>query len=181
MKITETKLQGCLILQPKILEDTRGSFFEVFKKKELEHFLGYEINFVQQNTSISKKGVLRGLHFQIGEAAQAKLVSVQKGDVIDVIVDIRPESKTFGEHIKVDLLDKNHTSIFIPKGMAHGFLSLSKEVIFTYICDSYYNPKMESGILYNDTDLAIDWNFSVSELIVSDKDMALPSFKALLQ
>lgn len=181
MKITETKLQGCLILQPKILEDTRGSFFEVFKKKELEHFLGYEINFVQENTSISKKGVLRGLHFQTGEAAQAKLVSVQKGDVIDVIVDIRPESKTFGEHIKVDLSDKNHRSIFIPKGMAHGFVSIANEVVFNYLCDSYYNPKMESGILYNDSDLAIDWGFPLSELIISEKDLILPSFKEIIK
>ncbi|TDS18641.1 dTDP-4-dehydrorhamnose 3,5-epimerase [Maribacter caenipelagi] len=181
MKITETKLKGCLILEPQVFEDHRGVFFEVFKKRELEDFLGYKIDFVQENTSISKKGVLRGLHFQIGEGAQAKLVSVQKGEVVDVIVDIRPDSKTFGEHIKVTLSDKNHKSIFIPKGMAHGFLSITNEVIFNYFCDNYYNPKMESGILYNDCDLDIDWDFPLSELIISEKDLILPSFKELIK
>ncbi|WP_282048766.1 dTDP-4-dehydrorhamnose 3,5-epimerase [Maribacter aquivivus] len=180
MIITETKLKGCLILAPQIFEDNRGVFFEVFKKKELSDFLGYEVDFVQENTSISKKGVLRGLHFQKGDSAQAKLVYVQRGEVIDVIVDIRPNSKTFGEYIKVTLSDSNHKSIFIPKGMAHGFLSITNEVKFSYLCDNYYNPKMESGILYSDSDLAIDWGFSSSELIVSEKDMLLPTFKELM-
>ena len=181
MIITETKLKGCLILQPEIFEDSRGSFFEVFKKKEIEQYLGYTIDFVQENKSISHKGVLRGLHFQTGEAAQAKLVSVQKGEVVDVIVDIRTNSKTFGEYIKVNLSDKNYTSVFIPRGMAHGFLSLTNEVIFTYLCDNYYNKEMESGILYNDCDLAIDWNFPESELVLSKKDMLLPRFKDLIK
>ncbi|MGO4919938.1 dTDP-4-dehydrorhamnose 3,5-epimerase [Maribacter spongiicola] len=181
MKITETKLKGCLILEPQIFEDNRGVFFEVFKKKELSDFLGYEVDFVQENKSLSKKGVLRGLHFQKGESAQAKLVSVQNGSVVDVIVDIRPDSVTFGEHIKVHLSDVNNKSIFIPKGMAHGFLTLTNDVVFTYLCDNYYNPKMESGILYNDADLAIDWGFSLSELIVSEKDLILPTFKELMQ
>ena len=181
MKISETKLKGCLILEPQILEDNRGVFFEVFKKKELSDFLGYEVDFVQENKSISKKGVLRGLHFQKGDSAQAKLVSVQKGEVVDVIVDIRPDSVTFGEHIKVHLSDVNNKSIFIPKGMAHGFVTLTDNVIFTYLCDNYYDPKMESGILYNDSDLAIDWGFASSELIVSEKDLILPTFKELMQ
>ncbi|HDZ04452.1 hypothetical protein LCGC14_0078590 [marine sediment metagenome] len=181
MIITETKLKGCFILQPKIFKDSRGSFFEVFKKKELEQNLGYKIDFVQENKSISKKGVLRGLHFQIGESAQAKLVSVQKGEILDVIVDIRPDSITYGHHIKISLSCKNYTSVFIPKGMAHGFLSLSKEVIFTYLCDNYYDQKMESGILYNDSNLAINWNFPEAQLVVSEKDKLLPSFKALIK
>ncbi|WP_282178798.1 dTDP-4-dehydrorhamnose 3,5-epimerase [Maribacter stanieri] len=181
MKITETKLKGCLILEPQIFEDNRGVFFEVFKKKELSNFLGYEIDFVQENKSLSKKGVLRGLHFQKGESAQAKLVSVQNGSVVDVIVDIRPDSVTFGKHIKVHLSDVNNKSIFIPKGMAHGFLTLTDNVVFTYLCDKYYNPKMESGILYNDSDLAIDWGITSSELIVSEKDLILPTFKELMQ
>lgn len=181
MKISETKLKGCLILEPQILEDNRGVFFEVFKKKELSDFLGYEVDFVQENKSISKKGVLRGLHFQKGDSAQAKLVSVQKGEVVDVIVDIRPDSVTFGEHIKVHLSGVNNKSIFIPKGMAHGFVTLTENVIFTYLCDNYYDPKMESGILYNDSDLAIDWGFTSSELIVSEKDLILPTFKELMQ
>lgn len=181
MKITETKLKGCLILEPLIFEDNRGTFFEVFRKKELSDFLGYEVDFVQENKSLSKKGVLRGLHFQKGDSAQAKLVSVQKGSVVDVIVDIRPDSESFGEYIKVNLSDLNNKSIFIPKGLAHGFVALSNNVIFTYLCDNYYNPLMESGILYNDADLAIDWGFSLSELIVSEKDLILPTFKELMQ
>ncbi|MEH6745898.1 MAG: dTDP-4-dehydrorhamnose 3,5-epimerase [Maribacter arcticus] len=179
MKITETKLTGCLILEPQIFEDKRGAFFEVFKKKELSDFLGYEIDFVQENKSISKKGVLRGLHFQTGDSAQAKLVSVQKGEVVDVIVDIRPDSVTFGEHIKVNISDINNKSIFIPRGMAHGFVTLTNNVVFTYICDNYYNPALESGILYNDPDLAIDWGIDPLELIVSEKDLILPSFREL--
>ncbi|SIQ04207.1 dTDP-4-dehydrorhamnose 3,5-epimerase [Maribacter ulvicola] len=181
MNIIETKLKGCIILEPKIYKDNRGLFFEVFKKRELEDYLQCEIDFVQENTSISKKGVLRGLHFQTGEAAQAKLVSVQKGEVVDVIVDVRPDSETFGEHIKVILSDKNHKSVFIPKGMAHGFVSMTDDVVFNYLCDNYYNPKTESGILYNDPDLAIDWGYPSAELIVSDKDLVLPSFKELIK
>ena len=169
MIITETKLRGCLILQPEIYKDNRGVFFEVFKKRELEQFLGKSIDFVQENKSISKKGVLRGLHFQTGEAAQAKLISVQKGEIFDVIVDIRPDSLTYGKHIKINLSDKNFTSI----------LSISNEVIFTYLCDNYYNQNMESGILYNDPDLAINWDFGSLELIVSEKDLVLPSFREL--
>ncbi len=180
MKITETKLKGCLILEPQIFEDNRGVFFEVFKKKELESFLGYEVDFVQENTSISKKGVLRGLHFQTGDSAQAKLVSVQKGEVVDVIVDVRSDSASYGHHVKINLSETNKKSIFIPKGMAHGFLALTNQVVFNYLCDDYYNPKEESGIIYNDPDLAIDWNYPLSELIVSEKDLLLPTFKNLM-
>lgn len=181
MKIVESKLKGCLILEPQIHTDERGMFFEVFRKKELEFFLGYNIEFVQENISISKKGVLRGLHFQRGDSAQAKLVSVQRGEVVDVIVDIRPDSASFGQHIKVNLSEANKKSIFIPKGMAHGFLTLTDKVVFNYLCDNYYNPDQESGILYNDSDLAIDWGFSLSELIVSEKDLLLPTFKKIMQ
>ncbi|WP_036150920.1 dTDP-4-dehydrorhamnose 3,5-epimerase [Maribacter forsetii] len=181
MKITETKLKGCLILEPQIFEDNRGIFFEVFKKKKLESVLGYEVDFVQENTSISKKGVLRGLHFQTGDSAQAKLVSVQNGSVVDVIVDVRSDSASFGQHIKVNLSEENRKSIFIPKGMAHGFLTLTDQVVFNYLCDNYYNPGKESGILYNDSDLAIDWGFPLSELIVSEKDLLLPTFKKIMQ
>ncbi|MDF4201475.1 dTDP-4-dehydrorhamnose 3,5-epimerase [Maribacter sp. SA7] len=180
MKITETKLKDCLILEPKIFEDNRGFFFEVFKKKELSAFLGYDVDFVQENKSLSKKNVLRGLHFQKGDSAQAKLVSVQKGEVVDVIVDIRSDSVTFGEHVKVHLSDVNNKSIFIPRGMAHGFVTLTDDVVFTYLCDNFYDPKMESGIIYKDSDLAIDWGYSSSELTVSKKDMLLPTFKELM-
>lgn len=180
MKITETELQGCFLIEPKIYKDHRGVFFEVFKKNELEQELGHTIEFVQENKSISKKGVLRGLHFQKGNAAQAKLVNVQKGAVLDVIVDLRLGSDTFGQHLKVRLSDENQRSIFIPKGMAHGFIALSENVIVTYKCDNYYNSKLENGILFNDIDLNIDWEFPLSELIISEKDLKLPSLKSFI-
>ncbi len=178
MKITETKLKGCFLIEPKIVTDQRGVFFEMFRKDALETKLGHAINFVQENHSISRKGVVRGLHFQKGDAAQAKLVTVTKGEVLDVIVDLREGSETFGGHLKIKLSDVNHNSLFIPKGMAHGFLALSDHVTFTYKCDTYYNPTREGGILYNDTDLNIDWEYPLTEMIISDKDMDLPSFKA---
>ena len=179
MKITETKLQGCFLIEPEIIEDQRGAFFETFRKNLLEHKLGYEIDFVQENQSFSKKGVLRGLHFQKGSAAQAKLVRVIHGEVLDIVVDLRPESETYGHHLKITLSGGNHKSLFIPKGMAHGFLALSDTVVFAYKCDAYYNPEMEAGIFFNDLDLGIEWEYPFSELIISDKDRNLPSFKSL--
>jgi dTDP-4-dehydrorhamnose 3,5-epimerase len=179
MKITETELKGCYIIVPEVYSDERGMFLEQFKKHELEKALGFAIDFVQENKSISKKGVLRGLHFQTGEAAQAKLVTVQKGKVLDIIVDLRPNSETYGKHLKIKLSDQNFKSIFIPKGMAHGFLALSHEVVFTYKCDNYYNPDKEAGIIYNDIDLNINWEYPFSEMIISEKDNYLPLFKTL--
>ena len=178
MKITETELKGCFIIEPKVYGDERGTFLELFKKRELEKELGFAFDFVQENKSISKKGVLRGLHFQTGEAAQAKLVTVQKGEVLDVIVDLRKTSSTFGHFIKIKLSDQNLKSIYIPKGMAHGFLALSQEVVFTYKCDNYYNPDKEAGIIYNDIDLNIDWEFPDIDFIISNKDRNLPSLKS---
>ena len=177
MKITETKLKGCFVIEPKVYDDERGFFLELFKKRDLEKALGFKIDFVQENKSISKKNVLRGLHFQTGEAAQAKLVTVQKGQVLDVIVDLRQNSDTYGEHIKIKLSDSNLKSIFIPKGMAHGYLALSNDTIFTYKCDNYYNPNKEAGIIYNDKDLNIDWEYPEIDFIISDKDKDLPSLK----
>ena len=178
MKITETKLNGCFLIEPKVFTDKRGVFFEMFRKDVLESKLGHEINFVQENHSISRKGVVRGLHFQKGNAAQAKLVKVLKGEVLDVIVDLREGSETYGDHLKIKLSDVNRSSLFIPKGMAHGFLALTEEVILSYKCDNYYNPPMEAGILHSDVDLNIDWEYPLSEMIVSEKDVNLPSFKA---
>ncbi len=178
MIFTETKLKGCFVIDPKIYKDDRGVFFESFKKNELEKTLGYKIDFVQENQSISRKGVLRGLHFQKGEAAQAKLVRITKGKVIDVVVDIRKASPTYGEHLKIELSAENKKTIFIPKGMAHGFLAL-EEVVLVYKCDNYYAPKEESGIIYNDIDLNIDWGFNNSNLLLSKKDLALPNFSEL--
>ena len=181
MKITDTKLKGCFLIEPKLFKDQRGAFFETFRKNLLEQTLGYGIDFVQENQSISKKGVLRGLHFQKGSAAQAKLVRVIHGEALDVVVDLRPESETYGHHLKIRLSGGNHKSLFIPKGMAHGFLAFSETVIFAYKCDAYYRPEMEAGIFFNDLDLGIDWEYPFSELIVSDKDRNLPSFKSLVK
>ena len=180
MKFTETDLKGCFILEPDVFEDDRGIFFESFHKEKLYKAIGQQIDFVQDNQSISKKGVLRGLHFQKGEYAQAKLVRVIKGEVLDVVVDMRKDSGTFGQHFKLKISSENRKSIFIPKGIAHGFLALSDEVIFVYKCDALYNRRSEGGIRYNDPDLNIDWEIQESKLILSPKDVALPLFKEMV-
>ncbi len=180
MNIEKTALSGCYIIQPKSFTDERGIFFESFKKNVLEHELGYKVDFVQDNHSISYKGVLRGLHFQESQKSQAKMVRVVQGEVIDVVVDIRKNSKTFGEHIKVRLSATNRKILFIPKGMAHGFIALEDATHFVYKCDQYYNRKAEGGIIYDDPDLNIDWEFPKEQIILSKKDQKLPSFKELV-
>lgn len=180
MKVTESKLKGCFIIEPQIFEDGRGQFFESYNKQQFEETIGQKVDFVQDNQSISKRGVLRGLHFQEYPNAQAKLVRVIRGEVLDVIVDIRKESATFGNHFKLKLSGNNQKMIFIPKGMAHGFITLSDEAIFAYKCDAYYDKASENGILYNDATLQIDWEFPENEIILSDKDHELSSFKSLL-
>lgn len=177
MKITETSLKGCYIIQPTLFNDERGIFFELYQQQKFEAAIGQKVNFVQDNISISKKGVLRGLHLQTGVHAQAKLVQVIHGEVMDVIVDLRPKSATFGEHYKVILSSENRTSLFIPKGIAHGFITLSKEATFMYKCDAFYNAASESGIIYNDKDLNIDWQIPIDSPIISEKDRQLPTFK----
>jgi len=177
LKVKETHIEGCFIIEPMIFEDKRGVFFESFHKQKFEAELGFSVDFVQDNQSISSKNVLRGLHYQVGAHAQAKLVQVIKGQAIDVVVDIRKDSPTFGEHFKILLSDKNHKMIFIPKGMAHGFLAKSDEVILAYKCDNYYNKASERGIIYNDDELAIDWELDSKELVISEKDIVLPTFK----
>lgn len=179
MTVTETKLKGCFIIEPKVFFDDRGLFFESFQKEKLEKAIGIPLNFVQDNQSISKQGVLRGLHFQEGGHAQSKLVQVVKGEILDVIVDLREESPTFGDHIKIELSDSTKKSLFIPKGMAHGFVVLSEEAIFTYKCDAYYHQASERGIIYSDDTLNIDWEYPRDNIILSEKDVALPTFKAL--
>ena len=177
MSIVETYLSGCFILSPRIFNDNRGFFFESFNQIIFNKLTGRFVNFVQDNQSKSSKGVLRGLHFQKGEYAQAKLVRVIKGKVLDVCVDIRPKSKTFGNSFSIILDDIENKQLFIPRGFAHGFLVLEDNTIFSYKCDNYYNKSSERGILYNDSTLKIDWNFPERELLLSEKDKALPTFE----
>ncbi|WP_412559603.1 dTDP-4-dehydrorhamnose 3,5-epimerase [Winogradskyella sp. MIT101101] len=177
MIIKETKLKGCYTLQPKVFEDKRGYFIESYNENVFKKALGKNINFVQDNESQSSKGVLRGLHYQTGEFAQAKLVRVIKGKVLDIAVDLRQNSLTFGEHVSAILSEENKTQLFIPRGFAHGFLVLEDNTIFSYKCDNFYNKESETGVIYNDKDLNIDWKYPESELILSEKDLLLPSFK----
>lgn len=174
MKIEETKLKGCFIMESTVYTDDRGCFFESFNARRFNEALGQDVNFVQDNISVSRNGVLRGLHYQTGEYAQAKLIQVIKGSVLDVVVDLREESATFGQHFKFRISEGNRDSIFIPKGMAHGFLALTEEVIFSYKCDAYYHPQAEAGIKYNDPFLNIDWEMPETEIILSEKDLKLP-------
>lgn len=179
MKIEETFLNDVWLIEPIINEDKRGYFYESFNKKLFFNKTGLDIDFVQDNQSKSSKGVLRGLHFQKGEFAQAKLVRVIKGGIIDVAVDLRPKSPTFGKYFSVKLTENNHKQLFIPRGFAHGFLVLEDNTIVSYKCDNYYNKSSESGIMYNDSDLQIDWKLPEEELILSAKDLKLPSFKTV--
>ena len=177
MVITETNLKGCFIIEPQIFKDKRGYFLESFNQKAFNEALGLDIKFVQDNESQSSKGVLRGLHYQLGKYAQAKLVRVIKGRVLDVCLDLRKESKTFGKHFSVELSEHNKTQLFVPRGFAHGFIVLENETIFSYKCDNFYNKEAETGIIYNDKDLNIDWGLADEELIISKKDLILPNFK----
>ncbi|MBL7471753.1 dTDP-4-dehydrorhamnose 3,5-epimerase [Robertkochia sediminum] len=179
MKITTTPLNDCLLLEPKIYKDDRGLFLESFNHKAFTQALGYEVNFVQDNLSVSVKGTLRGLHFQKGSDSQAKLVQVLKGKVQDVVVDLRPGSSTYGNTFSIVLDDIERKQLFIPKGFAHGFLALSDEVLFSYKCDGFYAPGSESGIIYNDPDLNVEWQLPAEELVLSDKDRILKGFDAL--
>ncbi|WP_445730742.1 dTDP-4-dehydrorhamnose 3,5-epimerase [Mariniflexile sp.] len=178
MTIEETYLKGCFVITPKVFEDERGCFFESFNKKIFEQKIGVDAVFVQDNQSKSSIGVLRGLHFQTGKFAQSKLVSVPKGKVLDVCVDIRKESKTFGQHFSIILDDIKHQQLYIPRGFAHGFLVLENNTIFTYKCDNFYNKESEGGIIYNDKDLNIDWVLGEKEFIISEKDQKLPNLKS---
>ena len=173
IKATETRLKGCFVIEPKIFEDERGYFFESFNHREFCEAIGQEINFVQDNQSFSKKGVLRGLHFQKGKHAQAKLVSVLQGRIQDVVVDLRKNSPTFGEHLSIELSSDNKKQLFVPRGFAHGFLTLSESANVFYKCDNYYNRDAEGGISYDDVELAIDWNINSHEILLSEKDRVL--------
>ncbi|AUC74731.1 dTDP-4-dehydrorhamnose 3,5-epimerase [Olleya sp. Bg11-27] len=175
MKATETKLEGCFVLEPTIFEDKRGYFFESFNQEKFNSLINKQVDFVQDNESFSSKGVLRGLHYQVGEYAQAKLVRVIKGKVLDVAVDVRANSKTFGQHVAVELSEDNKKQLFVPRGFAHGFIVLSDTAIFSYKCDNLYNKASEGGIIYNDPKLNIDWQLPEKKLLVSEKDVILPT------
>lgn len=179
MHIEETKIKGCFILELKIFYDNRGHFFESFNKKKFDKEIGYEVDFIQDNQSFSNFGVLRGLHFQTGNNAQAKLVRVISGKVLDIAVDIRKDSPTYGQHISIELSADDNKQFFMPRGFAHGFVVLSKSAEFFYKVDNYYAPHSEAGILFNDPHLNIDWEIDKENLIVNDKDLELPLLKDL--
>lgn len=180
MKVEQTHLKDCYIIHDTVFKDNRGYFFESFNRATFLNQTGLDVNFVQDNQSSSKKGVLRGLHFQTGDAAQAKLVRVLHGEVIDVAVDIRKGSPTFGQHLSVKLSDTSNTQLFIPRGFAHGFLVLSETAVFFYKCDNYYNKQADGGLLYNDPQLNINWQVPTNELILSEKDLVNPTLEQLL-
>ncbi len=175
MNFIETNLKGCFIIEPKIIHDERGYFMESFNERTFQNGIGSNIHFVQDNQSYSTKGVLRGLHYQTGEHAQAKLVRVLHGEVLDVAVDIRPDSETYGQYEAIFLSGEKQNQFFIPRGFAHGFLVLSERASFFYKCDNFYNKESEGGIKYNDPTINIDWQFEMDKLIISEKDQTLPN------
>ena len=174
MKFTRTALKDVVIIEPKVHGDERGYFAETFRKDKLEEFLGFSLNFCQDNESKSKRGVLRGLHYQLPPFAQTKLVRVIKGRALDVAVDIRKGSPTFGKYAAVELSGENKKQLLIPRGFAHGFLVLEDETIFAYKVDNYYAPDFDRGIRFDDMDINIDWILPLSEILVSDKDKNAP-------
>ncbi len=176
MNLYPTPLNGCIVLTPIIFPDHRGCFFEPYNKDVFDEALGYEVNFVQDNESFSTKGTLRGLHFQKGNYAQAKLIRVVQGSVLDVAVDLRENSPTFGKHFSIELSSENKKQLFIPRGFAHGFVVLSDTAIFSYKCDNYYHKASERGIIYNDPTLNIDWKLPMDQLKLSKKDLELQQF-----
>lgn len=177
MQVEKTPLKDCYLIKPRIFEDDRGLFLETYHRKRFFELTGIDTEFVQDNQSISHYGVLRGLHYQKGEFAQTKIVRVIHGKVLDVVVDLRPDSPTFKQTYSVILDDNNLFQLYVPKGFGHGFLTLSEKSVFAYKCDHYYTPGSEAGIIYNDPDLSIDWNFPEEKLIISDKDKIQPTLK----
>lgn len=177
MNVIKTDIEGVVIIEPKVFGDNRGYFFESFNAREFEAQTGQKIDFVQDNESKSCYGVVRGLHFQKGDKAQSKLVRVVSGAVLDVAVDIRPDSPTFGKYVSEELTAENHRQFFIPKGFAHGFAVLSPEAVFQYKCDEFYCPEAEGAIAWDDPDLAIDWRIPAEDVVLSEKDKKHPRLK----
>ncbi len=176
MRIEQTPLQDCFIIHEKVHGDARGYFIETYNQRDFKAATGLNIEFVQDNQSRSTKGVLRGLHMQRGAAAQAKLVRVLEGAVLDIAVDLRKGSPSFGQHFAIELTADNHKQFFVPAGFAHGFVVLSETATFFYKVDKFYEPGNEVGIMYNDKDLNIDWRLTDAEIILSEKDKTLGSF-----
>ena len=176
MNVINTEIPGVVIIEPRVFEDARGYFFESFSQRDFDAQVR-EVRFVQDNESKSSYGVLRGLHFQKPPHAQSKLVRVVKGAVLDVAVDIRKGSPTFGKHVAVELSEQNHRQFFIPRGFAHGFVVLTDEVVFQYKCDNFYAPQFEGAVAWNDPDLNIDWKVPADKVLLSAKDMNHPCLK----
>ena len=174
-------MPGVLIIEPEVFGDDRGYFYESFNKKRFQELTGIDVNFIQDNESRSRYGVVRGLHFQKGEFAQTKLVHVAQGKILDVAVDIRRDSPTFGQYIATELSDSNHRQLYIPRGYAHGFSVLSEEAVFQYKCDNYYAPQAESGVFWNDPDIGIDWQLPMDVITLSEKDKKHPLLKDICE
>lgn len=179
MKIRETDIKGLMVIEPRVFGDARGYFMESFSERKFREMTGLDVDFVQDNESRSSYGVVRGLHMQLPPHAQAKLVRVVSGRALDVAVDLREGSPTYGRHFAIELTGENHLQVYIPKGFAHGFAALSDEVVFQYKCDEYYAPDSEAAIIWNDPDLNIDWRLPAEDVIVSDKDKNHPKLKDL--
>ncbi|WP_407405523.1 dTDP-4-dehydrorhamnose 3,5-epimerase [Chryseobacterium sp.] len=177
MKIIETPLKDCYIIEPTVFNDDRGYFFEKYNEKKFEQMTGLNGHFVQDNISKSSFGVLRGLHLQKGEHAQAKLVSCLEGTVWDVAVDLREDSPTYGKWFGIELTAENKRQLYVPRGFGHGFSVLSDTAVFSYKCDNFYNKDSEGCVKYNDKDLKIDWKLKEEDIVLSDKDLVAPSFK----
>ncbi|MFC2074215.1 dTDP-4-dehydrorhamnose 3,5-epimerase [Campylobacterota bacterium] len=177
MKFIRTNIPDVIIIEPMVHGDDRGYFVETFRHDKLEEFLGFKINFIQDNESKSSKGVLRGLHYQLHPAAQTKLVRVIQGSVLDVAVDIREGSPTFGQHVAVELTSENKRQLFVPRGFAHAFVVLENDTIFAYKVDNYYSPENDRGIAFDDPTLNIDWELERADLKLSEKDTKQPLIK----
>lgn len=177
MKFTRTKIEDVVIIEPKVHGDERGYFVETFREDLLEEFLGFRVNFCQDNESKSSKGVIRGLHYQLHPAAQTKLVRVIKGKVLDVAVDIREGSPTFGEYVAVELSEANKMQLFVPRGFAHGFVVLEDDTIFAYKVDNYYSPENDRGVAFDDPEIGINWQLPIEELKLSQKDTKQPMLR----
>ncbi|MGB1316126.1 MAG: dTDP-4-dehydrorhamnose 3,5-epimerase [Chitinophagales bacterium] len=177
MSFIKTEIEDVWVIEPNIFKDDRGYFYESFNAETFNKETGLNINFVQDNQSKSNKGVLRGMHYQTGEHAQAKLVRVLQGSVQDVAVDLRKNSPTFGKHFSIILTAENHKQLFVPRGFAHGFLVLEDNTIFAYKCDNFYNKESEGGLIYNDESIAINWELETEDFILSEKDIELPNLE----